>query len=223
MKGVFVTGTDTGVGKTLLCAALLSAAPADVHYAKPVQTGTPPDDDRATVLALSGVPAARVPDLGLKLPEPVSPHHAARLAGVRLEAAALAARVTACRPAPAAWIVEGAGGLLAPLNEHETMLDLARVLGLPVLVAVRVRLGAINHTLLTLRALQQVGTPCAGLLLVGDTDPSLEGALAAHAPGRVLGRLPWLGTVTPGAVPAAGRALWAASPALAAACGGAGA
>lgn len=215
MTGCFVTGTDTGVGKTLLCAALLAAAPEGVHYAKPVQTGTPPDDDRATVLALSGAAAARVPDLGLKLPQPVSPHHAAHLAGLRLEAAALAARVTACRPAPAAWLVEGAGGLLAPLNERETMLDLARLLGLPVLVAVRVRLGAINHTLLTLRALAQAGTPCAGLVLVGGADPSLEGALAAHAPGRVLGRLPWLEPVAPASVQAAGRALWASAPALA--------
>ncbi|MFM8979735.1 MAG: dethiobiotin synthase [Planctomycetia bacterium] len=220
MRGCFVTGTDTSVGKTLLCAALLAAAPAGVHYAKPVQTGSPPDDDRATLLELAGVAAARVPDLGLKLPVPVSPHHAAQLAGVRLEAAALAARVTAWRPAPQAWLVEGAGGLLAPLNARETALDLARALGLPVLVAVRVRLGAINHTLLTLRALEQAGLACAGVVLVGDDDPSLASALAAHAPGRVLGRLPWLEPVTPAAVQAAGRALCAGSPALAAALAG---
>jgi dethiobiotin synthase len=209
MKGVFVTGTDTGVGKTVLSAALLAAAPPGALYAKPVQSGFPPDDDRAEVLRLTGLPAARAPDLGLRLAAPVSPHFAARLQGVALTCSALQLGIQARAPAHATWIVEGAGGLLSPLNERETMLDLAHALGLPVVVAVGVRLGAINSTLLTLRALEAARQPCLGVVLMGPEDPSLESALAAHAPDRVLGRVPPLAHPAPPAILEAGRALLA--------------
>jgi dethiobiotin synthetase len=213
MRGVFVTGTDTGVGKTVLSAALLAATPATTRYAKPVQTGAPPDDDRAEVLRRSGIDATRAPDLGVKLRAPVSPHWAAQLEGTHLASAALAARVRAL-DAGGAWIVEGAGGLLSPLSTTETMLDLAAALGLPALVAVGARLGAINATLLTLRALDAARHPCLGVVLVGPEDPSLLSALQAFAPGRVLGRLAPLAPLDPATLRAAGASLLA-HPALA--------
>jgi dethiobiotin synthetase len=209
MKGVFVTGTDTGVGKTVLSAALMAAAPGDVLYAKPVQSGFPEDDDRDEVLRLAGLPAERAPDLGVKLRAPVSPHHAARLEGIALAAADLRARLERHAPATCTWIVEGAGGLLSPLSERETMLDLARELDLPVVVAAGVRLGAINATLLTLRALEAARVPCLGVVRIGDDDPAFASALRAFAPGQTLGGVPRLAPPTPPALLEAGRTLLA--------------
>jgi len=207
VRGVFVTGTDTGVGKTVLSAALLAAAAPDACYAKPIQTGSPPDDDVATVRTLTGVASARAPDLGVRLRAPVSPHHAAETAGVQLTVKDLARRLRAADDPPRGWVVEGAGGLLVPLNERETLADLVRELRLPVVVAVGVRLGAINTTLLTLRALRDLGLPTLGVVLMGARDPSLDSALAAHAPGAVLGGVPTLTPLTQASVREAGRTL----------------
>lgn len=207
MRGVFVVGTDTGVGKTVLCAALLAAAGPSVVYAKPIQTGSPPDDDVATVRTLTGVPPERAPDLGTRLAAPVSPHHAARLEGKRLSADLLAAPLLRGDLPGRRWIVEGAGGLLVPLSSEDLLVDLVRVLGLPVVVAVNVRLGAINHTLLTLESLERRALPCLGLVLVGDEDASLESALSVHTRTLMLGRLPRLARVEPAGVRAAGRRL----------------
>ncbi len=212
MKGVFVTGTDTGVGKTNVSAALLAATPADVCYAKPIQTGFPPDDDLLHVRQLSGAGNERTPDLGLRLRAPVSPHHAAKLERRALTAAELAAPLKAADAPPRRWIIEGAGGLLTPVNERETMASLARALDLPVLVVVAVRLGAINATLLTLRALAGERLSCAGIVLVGHEDPSLDSALAAHAPEATLLRFPRVETTSPGVMRRLGRALLAERP-----------
>lgn len=191
MRGFFVTGTDTDAGKTLVCAALLAGAPAHWRYWKPVQTGLEAEPgDTATVLAR--VPSARALDFGVRLQLPVSPHFAARQAGVRIEVSALQRQAEAAFALTDLAIVEGAGGLLAPLNDAETILDLARALALPVLIVVRVKLGAINHALLTERALRAAGLPALGFVLSGDADPSLESALASHAQLPVLGRLPTL-------------------------------
>ncbi len=191
MRGVFVTGTDTDVGKTRVCAALLAGAPAAWRYWKPVQTGLADDaGDTATVRRLARLSAERAPDVGVRLGPPVSPHFAAHQAGQSIEIATLAETAQLELGADDFVVVEGAGGLLAPLNDRHTMLDLARALGLPVLVVVRVRLGAINHALLTERVLRQSGVTALGFVLSGAEDPSLESALAAHAVLPVLGRLP---------------------------------
>jgi dethiobiotin synthetase len=192
MRGIFVTGTDTDAGKTLVCAALMAGAPADWRYWKPVQTGLADDSgDTATVTRLTGGP---VLDAGVRLPLPVSPHFAAQQAGVYIALPPLVAQAQAMEGEFV--VVEGAGGLLVPLNDTETILDLARALELPVLIVVRVKLGAINHALLTERALLSAGVPALGFLLSGDADPSLQSALAAHARLPVVGRLP---TLAPGA------------------------
>jgi dethiobiotin synthetase len=167
MLGLFVTGTDTGVGKTVLSAALAAALAQDgrqVRAYKPVLTGL--DED-----ARSSDPGAWPPDHELLAsaagmsPEDVaplrygaaaSPHLAAALEGARIDRAALLdeAHAAAARAAAAhaTLIVEGVGGLLVPLAEDYTVCDLARELQLALLVAARPGLGTINHTLLTLRA-----------------------------------------------------------------------
>lgn len=191
MRGVFVTGTDTDAGKTLVCAALLAGASAHWCYWKPVQTGLARDPgDTVTVVRLAQIAADRAPDVGVRLDPPVSPHFAAQQAGQPIDLAALIQRADEAVGDDSFAVVEGAGGLLTPLNDRDTILDLARALHLPVLIVVRVKLGAINHALLTERVLRQSGVPAVGFLLSGDADPSLESALQSHAALPVLGRLP---------------------------------
>lgn len=198
MRGIFVTGTDTDVGKTWVCAALLAGAPAAWRYWKPVQTGLADAvGDTATVRRRARLTPEQAPDVGTRLDVAASPHHAARLAGRRITVASiLSAAPVAGAPGPF-WVVEGAGGLLVPLNDRETMLDLIRALRLPVVVVVRVRLGAINHALLTERTLRRARVPALGHLLSGEEDPALTSALRAHGHLPVLGRLPELAASAP--------------------------
>lgn len=173
MRGLFVTGTGTGVGKTVLSAALLLRYP-EACYWKPIQTG--PDDDTAEVKRLSG---GRVLDDGVRLPDPVSPHLAARRAGIRIDPGALVGRVL--RPeAGLPHIVEGAGGVLVPVNETQTMADLMILLGLPVMVAARATLGTINHTLLTLEALRARSLEIAGVVMIGDANADNRAAIERY-------------------------------------------
>src|SRR2546422_1660967 len=121
-RGLFVTGTDTNVGKTVVSAAVMLRyrAEAPLRYWKPVQTGIEHDDDSREVARLAGMPA--ILDRGVRLPHPVSPHLAARLAGTRITVRSLVAHMNG--DARTRWIVEGAGGVLVPINERETMADL---------------------------------------------------------------------------------------------------
>jgi len=191
LRGVFVTGTDTGVGKTVVSAALLSRYrdEAVVRYWKPIQTGVEQDDDTAEVQRLSGASDARVLKSGVRLPRPVSPHLAARLSDFTIFLPPLVTQLQA-DAGRTAWIVEGAGGVMVPLNESETMADLMTSLGLPVVVAARSGLGTINHTLLTVEALRRRSLPVAGVVLVGP--PDHENRLAIERYGRVavLGQMP---------------------------------
>jgi dethiobiotin synthetase len=160
-----VTGTHTGVGKTVATAALACVARLagiDVAVCKPVQTGSPRDDDLADVARLSGVNAL----YGTwRYPEPLAPAAAAQRAGMALptrdELVGLVAAVDA-----KLTLVEGAGGLLVELGaDGVTLRDLARELAAPVLVVVSPGLGTLNHTALTLEALAAQGIPCAGLVI----------------------------------------------------------
>jgi dethiobiotin synthetase len=160
-----ITGTDTGVGKTVATAALACSARLagiDVAVCKPVQTGSPRDDDLADVARLSGVSAL----YGTwRYPEPLAPAAAAERAGMALptrdelvgSVASVEAKLT---------LVEGAGGLLVELGAGGvTLRDLALDLGASVLVVVSPGLGTLNHTALTLEALAAQGIPCAGLVV----------------------------------------------------------
>lgn len=201
MKGFFITGTDTNVGKTIVSAALL------VHlrrhfacrYWKPIQTGTTTDDDTATVRNLAGCAPSEILDAGVRLPEPVSPHLAARLAGTSIEMAPLLS-VALGATSNSTWLVEGAGGVLVPINDTQLMVDLIVALTLPAVVVGRTALGTINHTLLTLEALRGRQVPVAGLVLVGAPNRENRTALEHYGGVPVLGVMPWLDCVTPQAV-----------------------
>ncbi len=190
--GVFVTGTDTHVGKTVVSAALLQRyrAQAPVRYWKPIQTGSPYDDDTATVRRLAASTADEVIDEGIRLEAPVSPHLAARLSGTTLSLSPIIATARS-RPAFERLVVEGAGGVLVPINDVDRMVDLMAALGLPVLVVARTALGTINHTLLTLEALRHRALPIAGVVMVGTASPDNRTAIERYGHTPVLGSMPW--------------------------------
>ncbi len=187
MKGFFITGTDTNVGKTVLSALLVTAL--DAVYWKPVQTGATEGTDRATVRELAGVEEERLLPETYLFDPPVSPHQAAREAGVRI---ALDSIEFPAAPAERTWIVEGAGGVLVPLNERDTIRDLMRHLGLPVVIASRTALGTINHTLLTLEALRQAHLKIYGVVLIGRENIENRRAIEHYGKVRVIGRIPML-------------------------------
>ena len=197
-SGVFVTGTDTNVGKTVASAALLCRYRryAALRYWKPVQTGIERDDDAAEVRRLAACDAQVILEDGVRLRHPVSPHLAAKLSGIAITLDALMALIDA-QPSSDRWIIEGAGGVLVPLNGSTLMIDLMARLGVPALVVACSGLGTINHTLLTLEALRSRSVPVAGVVMVGP--PNAENRLAIERHGRVgvVGELPVLEPLTP--------------------------
>jgi dethiobiotin synthase len=189
-RGLFVTGTDTGVGKTVVSAALLHRYRRDlvVRYWKPIQTGIEEDDDTAEVARLTGDPGA-VLAAGIRLRRPVSPHLAARMSGTTLPLDEVA-RPLNKEGGFGAWIVEGAGGALVPINETDSMTDLMLRLGLPVVVVARSTLGTINHTRLTLEALRRRSLAVAGVVLVGPANRDNREAIETYGETIVLGEMP---------------------------------
>lgn len=195
MKGIFVTGTDTDVGKTVASAALVRALGAD--YWKPVQSGTDdlPEGDAGTVAALAGLTPDRIVPTVFAYRAPLSPDQAAAEEGATLDLAALT-----LPPRERPVVVEGAGGLLVPLTGRETMADLMAQLGLPVVVVARSGLGTINHTLLTLEALARRDLRCAGVVLMGPPNPRNRAAIERFGGAVILGELPRIDPLTPAAV-----------------------
>jgi dethiobiotin synthase len=170
-------------------------APA-LRYWKPIQTGIEQDDDSGEVRRLAGLDAEGIWNEGIRLPKPVSPHLAARLSGRRIELDPLVRRANE-QPSSARWIVEGAGGVLVPVNEDALMIDLIVGLALPVVIVSRTTLGTINHTLLSVEALRARSLIVAGVLMVGDE--SIENSEAIQTYGRVsiVGHVPTLSPLTP--------------------------
>jgi malonyl-CoA O-methyltransferase len=203
-RGVFVTGTDTDVGKTVVAACMARALGAD--YWKPVQTGAAVDaGDTATVAALSG---ARTHAPAYVFGEPLSPHAAAALEGAEVRLSAIRVPSTD-RP----LVVEGAGGALVPLNDRVLMIDLMAALALPVVVVARSTLGTINHTLLTLQALRSRGIEVLGVVLNGPPAASNREAIERYGRVRVLAEIPYTDQLTPQWVAEqAGRIRWLQEP-----------
>lgn len=198
MKGYFVTGTDTGVGKTIASACLIAALRLtdDVCYWKPIQTGIEEDDDTRMVKSLAHSPDEEIFFDGVRLEKPLSPHLSARLAGERISIEEILA--TASRaPKDRLMIVEGAGGVLVPLNEREMMIELIRDLDLPAIVVARSGLGTINHTLLTLEALRLRGIDVAGVLMNGEPNEENRNAVESYGKVRVIAEIPQFERLSP--------------------------
>ena len=194
IRGVFVTGTDTGAGKTLVSAWLAHGWRA--AYWKPIQSGFPPDDDTVEVGRLAGCPTF-LPAVRFKAP--LSPQEAARKEGK-----VLAVRDFTLPESSLPLVVEGAGGLLVPINDDETMADLIAAFGLPVVIAARGTLGTVNHTLLTLEALRARSLPVLGIVFSGPLDAANRTAIAVRGRCPILGAIPLLDPPTPQTLAASG-------------------
>ena len=178
---VFVTGTDTDVGKTLVSAWLCRHFGFD--YFKPIQAGLQPMTDSEWVRQYADCQTH--PEMYL-LHKPASPHYAAQLEGRQLFLADIQL------PAAQKLVVEGAGGVMVPLGAGCTMLDLMVSLDLPVLVVASTRLGTLNHTLLTLQALRLRHLDVLGVILNGPVSGMIADTIADYGSARVLQQIPTL-------------------------------
>ena len=201
-RGCIVTGTDTGIGKTVLAAGLagrLAAMHGSARYWKPVQAGLDDETDSQAVARLA--PGVTVLPEAYRLATPASPHHAATLDGVTIDPLRLALPQGPGGSGDAALVVEGAGGLLVPLSDDLLFADMFLGWGLPVVLAARTTLGTINHTLLSLEALRARGIAVAGVAFVGAAPSGAEqasmAAIARFGEVRILGHLGWLDPLTP--------------------------
>ena len=193
VQGFFVTGTDTDVGKTVVSAWLVAQLGA--CYWKPIQAGNQSETDSQIVQRLSGVSPDRILPEAYVLSEPIAPHEAARRERITVEMAKLAPPLCD-RP----LVVEGAGGLMVPLNDSSFVIDLARELELPLILVARSTLGTINHTLLSLEAIRRRGLPLAGVVMNGPETPHNRAAIERYGQVEVIAEIPWLDQVTPAAL-----------------------
>jgi dethiobiotin synthetase len=165
VRGVFVTGTDTGVGKSVVAAAICAACADPVAALKPVVTGLdePPGEWPHDHVLLARATGGQTPEevAPYRFGPPVSPHYAAELAGETIEPA----RILAAARAHDRLVCEGVGGLMVPITPGYLVRDLAVDLGLPLLIAARTGLGTINHTLLTIEAARAAGLSVAGVVM----------------------------------------------------------
>ncbi len=202
-RGLFVTGTDTGVGKTRVAAALLRALVAHRWRAvgmKPIAAGVAPGASRnADVAALlaAGNVAASLPDVNpYSFAPAIAPHLAAATAGIGLELEPIAAAYARLAAVADIVVVEGAGGTLVPLSARLDMLDVPARLNLPVVLVVGVRLGCLSHALLSALSINARGLTLAGWI-ANRVDPKMPmaaenvAALAARLPAPLVADLPW--------------------------------
>ncbi|MBU0823859.1 MAG: dethiobiotin synthase [Alphaproteobacteria bacterium] len=185
MTRFVVTGTDTGIGKTIFSAALAGATGAP--YWKPIQSGLDEETDSEVVARLAGV---LVRPEAYRLNTPASPHFAAEIDGVTIDLATLT-------PPPGDLIIEGAGGALVPVTRTILYADLFARWQIPVIVCARTALGTINHSLLTIEALRARGVPIRGIAFLGDAVEDSEAIISQISGVRRLGRLPIINPLTP--------------------------
>jgi len=202
LRGIFVAGTDTDAGKTIVSAALVAALGA--LYWKPVQSGLDdlPGGDTAVVAHLTGHQPSDFPPPVYRFRAPLSPDQAAAAEGASLDPSRII-----LPDRDRLLVVEAAGGLMVPLDPATLMIDLARLLGLPIVLAARTGLGTINHTLLSLEALRHRGMPVAGVILSGPDHPSNAETIRRLGGVPMLGRIPQLDPLTPAALAAAATQL----------------
>ncbi|AHD01437.1 dethiobiotin synthase [Leisingera methylohalidivorans] len=185
MNTLIVTGTDTGIGKTIFSAGLVQALEAT--YWKPVQSGLEEETDSQIVTRLSGRPA--LPE-GYLLQLPASPHLSAEAEEAEIDPDTLE-----LPQVDGVLVAEGAGGLMVPLNRRALYLDLIARWGAPVILCARTQLGTINHTLLSLKALRDAGCDVVGVAFIGNPEPEVEETICQFGKAAHLGRLPYIETL----------------------------
>jgi dethiobiotin synthetase len=147
------------------------------------------------VRRLTGAPPDRILPEAYLLPEPIAPHEAARRAGIAIDMEKLVPP-----PCDRPLVVEGAGGLMVPLNDTALVIDLATELHLPIILVARSTLGTINHTLLSLEATRRRGLTLAGVVVNGPETPHNRAAIERYGQVEVIAEIPWLDQLTPSAL-----------------------
>lgn len=188
-KRIVITGTDTGIGKTVFAAGLTGLL--EGFYWKPVQSGLDDETDSEVVARLAGLPPGRVLPEVYRLSKPLSPHRSAEIDGVAIEAAKLSLPAL-----PGPLVIEGAGGLMVPLNRQTRFIDIFAQWRLPVILCARTALGTINHTLLSIEALRARSIPIIGVAFIGDEVADTQRTIVEFSGVPQLGRLPHLDPLT---------------------------
>ena len=189
---IFVTGTSTDIGKTVVSGILVAGLRA--HYWKPVQTGLNAGTDTDWIRRHTAIPESRIHRETYSLQQPLSPHAAAVLEDVEIKLDAFAIPDV---PVDEFLVVEGAGGIMVPLNRQHYMLDLIKSLDIPVLLVVDSQLGTINHTLLSLLQLRRCGIAIVGVVMNGPKNQGNRESLEFYGEVPILAEIEQLTDLNP--------------------------
>lgn len=193
MKPIFITGIGTDIGKTITSAVLVEKMRAD--YWKPVQAGDLHNSDTIKVRQLVANPVSVFHPEAYGLSQPFSPHKAAALDGIEIDMDKIILPKTANQ-----LIIEGAGGLMVPLNDRYLIIDLIKKLDAEVILVSKNYLGSINHTLLSAEALKQRNIPVKGIIFNGEPNENTEQIILSYTKLKLLGHIPLLSSVNKDAV-----------------------
>jgi dethiobiotin synthetase len=188
-KPLFITGIGTGIGKTLIAAIVVEKLKAD--YWKPIQSGDLDNSDTMKVQTLVSNTKTIFHGEAYRLTQPYSPHKSAKLDGIVINERSILAPKTGNQ-----LIIEGAGGLMVPLNDQFLMIDLIEQLDAEVILVSQNYLGSINHTLLSTEALKQRGIPIKGIIFNGEANTSSEEYILNYTGIPLLGSIPHLPEIT---------------------------
>jgi dethiobiotin synthetase len=195
---IFVTGIGTGIGKTVVSAVLTEKLKAD--YWKPIQSGDLDSSDTLKVKSLVSNPFTVFHPETYGLTQPYSPHKSARIDGIEIDESQFVIPKTNNK-----LIIEGAGGLMVPLNDHFLIIDLIKQLDAEVVLVSQNYLGSINHTLLSILALKQYGIEIKGIIFNGDLEPDSESYILQYTGIKLLGHLPEMKILDKQAIIEAGK------------------
>lgn len=190
-KKLFITGTDTDLGKTVVSSILVSGLEAG--YWKPIQAGRDPITDTEFLRKATDLPDSHFYKESFNLTEPMSPHAAAKIDRVTIHFD----DIREPKATQEHLIIEGAGGLIVPVNDNQYIIDLIAHFGYPALLVAKSGLGTLNHTLLSLEAMRNRNIPVFGVVLVGERHDSNEEAIIKYGQIERLFRLPILPDLTP--------------------------
>jgi dethiobiotin synthetase len=189
MKPLFITGIGTDVGKTIVSAILVEKFKAD--YWKPIQSGELENSDTRRVKSLISNDVSAFYPEAYRLTQPFSPHKAAALDGIEIDITNIQLPITSNR-----LLIEGAGGLMVPLNRKNHVIDLIELFGAEVILVVRHYLGSINHTLLSIESLKNRKIPVKGIIINGGEDVYSEQAIRDFCGTPLMGSIPSIKELT---------------------------
>jgi dethiobiotin synthetase len=199
-KRYFITGIGTGIGKTIVSAILTEKLNAD--YWKPIQSGDLEQSDSIAVAGLMSNAQSKIHQERHRLSQPLSPHLSARIDHIQIELADFTLPTT-----DSDLIIEGAGGLMVPLNDHDLLIDMIQKLDVEVIIVSKNYLGSINHTLLTVNTLKQYQIPIRGIIFSGEANSESESYILNYTRVKCLGKIPFLAELTKESIRAAGAHL----------------